>query len=61
MTLLFVHTIFDIMDNDDGTYTAYYDTAQSPVDYNSVQHIVICNLKVGSMGDNVSSGESAVG
>lgn len=59
--IAFVHTIFDIMDNDDGTYTAYYDTAQSPVDYNNVQDIMICNLKVGSVGDNVSSGESAVG
>lgn len=59
--IAFVHTIFGIMDNDDGTYTAYYDTAQSPVDYNNVQDIVICNLKVGSVGDNVSSGESAVG
>lgn len=50
-----------VEDKADGTYTAYYDTAQSPVDYNNVQDIVICNLKVGSVGDNVSSGESAVG
>ena len=48
------------MDNDDGTYTAYYDTAQSPVDYSNVQDIMICNLKVGSVGDSYPSGESAV-
>ena len=58
--IAFVHTIFGIMDNDDGTYTAYYDTAQSPVDYSNVQDIMICNLKVGSVGDSYPSGESAV-
>lgn len=58
--IAFVHTIFGIMDNDDGTYTAYYDTAQSPVDYNNVQDIMICNLKVGSVGESASSGGSAV-
>lgn len=59
-------TRFNLKANDDGSYTAYYDTAQFPIDYNNVKNIVLYNLNISpvdnnsSAVDDVSSGDTAI-